>query len=128
MKSKRWPVITRFVLVAILFALILNAGPDRGMLAVQKSESVKQLQFGAKVARMGSWREAAFRFERAIRADETNARAYNNLAVSMESMGKLEEASKAYEKARELDPTSKHIRQNMERFWSYYRATGGSGE
>lgn len=124
----RWPVITGFVLVASLLAFILDTGPDRGLLAVQKSEAQKQLQFGAKVARMGSWREAAFRFDRAIRADETNARAYNNLAVALESLGKLDQAREAYEKAIELDPGSKYIRQNMDRFMSYYRATGGKGK
>jgi Flp pilus assembly protein TadD len=127
MKSMRWPIIAGSVLVASLLALTLDTGPGRGPRAVQKSEAETQLEFGVKVARMGSWREAAFRFERAVRADGTNARAYNNLAVALENLGRFEEAKRAYEKAIELGPDSKHIRQNHERFMSYYRSTRGAG-
>jgi Flp pilus assembly protein TadD len=84
--------------------------------AVQKSESEIQHEFGVKVARMGSWREAAFRFERAVKADDANARAWNNLGVARESLGDFDAAREAYEKSLALAPDDRRIRQNYERF------------
>ncbi len=89
--------------------------------AVQKSEAEEQLEFGAKVARMGSWREAAFRFERAVSADAANARAWNNLAVARESLGEMEAAREAYERALVLVPDDRRIRANYDRFLNNYR-------
>jgi len=97
---------------ALLWMMFTAAG------AVQKSESVIQLEFGVKVARMGSWREAAFRFERAVKADDGNARAWNNLGVARESLGDFASAREAYEKSLALAPDDRRIRQNYERFMS----------
>ena len=80
-----------------------------------------QLEFGTKVARMGSWREAAFRFERAIAAEESNARAWNNLGVARENLGELDGAKEAYERAMALAPDERRIRLNYDRFLENYR-------
>lgn len=89
--------------------------------AVQKSESEVQLEFGVKVAKMGSWREAAFRFERAVKANDSNARAWNNLGVARESLGEFDAARQAYEKSLALAPDDRRIRQNYERFLNITR-------
>src|SRR5262245_30656216 len=102
--------------IAIAFALLWVMVTAAG--AVQKSESEVQLEFGVKVARMGSWREAAFRFERAVKADDANARAWNNLGVARESLGEFALAREAYEKSLALAPDDRRIRQNYERFLS----------
>ena len=100
---------------ALLWVMFSSVG------AVQKSESEIQLEFGVKVARMGSWREAAFRFERAVKADDANARAWNNLGVARESLGEIELAREAYEKSLALAPDDRRIRQNYERFMNLAR-------
>jgi len=89
--------------------------------AVQKSESEIQLEFGVKVAKMGSWREAAFRFERAVKANDSNARAWNNLGVARESLGEFDAAREAYQKSLALAPDDRRIRQNYERFLNIAR-------
>jgi Tfp pilus assembly protein PilF len=87
-----------------------------------------QIAFGAKVARDGLWREAAFRFEKAIAADPRNARAHNNLAVALEATGDFSRALEEYKKALELNPTDNYIRRNYARFAEFYtsytRTTG----
>ena len=100
---------------ALLWVMFSSAG------AVQKSESEIQLEFGVKVAKMGSWREAAFRFERAVKANDSNARAWNNLGVARESLGEFDAARQAYEKSLALAPDDRRIRQNYERFLNIAR-------
>jgi Flp pilus assembly protein TadD len=87
-----------------------------------------QIAFGADVARKGLWREAAFRFEKAIAAQPANARAHNNLAVALEATGDFARALEEYKKALELDPQDSYIRRNYARFAEFYtsytRTTG----
>lgn len=93
--------------------------------AVKKSEAQTQLEFGAKVALKGSWNEAAFRFERATKADPSSTRAWNNYGVALERLGRFDEAAAAYEKALALDPEDKRIRENQTRLQDFlkYRVT-----
>ena len=128
MRFSLWRVAAGLALVASLIQPILTPGPGGDLLAVSKSEAEMQLEFGARVARMGSWREAAFRFRKAVQEDGTNPKAYNNLAVALEVLGRLDEAFEAYQKAIELDPENKAIAQNFERFRSYYHAGAGAGQ
>jgi Flp pilus assembly protein TadD len=68
------------------------------------------------VAQQGLWREATYRWERAVELDPTYAAAYNNLAVAYEQSGEFEKAKQAYMKASELDPKNVYIKQNVELF------------
>lgn len=80
----------------------------------------RENSFGVDVAGKGLWKEAAYRWEKAVTLDPLNARAHNNLGVAYERGGKFEEALDAYETALELNPRSDHIRQNYELFREAY--------
>ncbi len=81
-----------------------------------RKDAVAAVEFGINVAQRGLWREAIYRWEKAVEVDPTYAAAYNDLAVAYEHEGQLEKARKAYEKALELDPNNSQIRQNYELF------------
>jgi len=87
-----------------------------GVLADSRSAAKEQVDFGIKVAQNGLWREAQYRWERAVELDPTYAEAWNNLAVAYEHSGKFDDARKSYEKAIKLDPKNMLIRQNYDLF------------
>ena len=101
----------RLGLAAVL--LTLAASPS---LADARSDARAQVEFGIRVAQKGLWREAIYRWQRAIAVDPTYAAAYNNLAIAYEHEGDFEKARQAYEKAAELDPSNMMIRQNFDLF------------
>jgi len=86
------------------------------LLADPRSDAKAQVDFGINVAQRGLWREAIYRWEKAVELDPTYAAAHNDLAIAYEHEGQLEKARKAYEKALELDPENTQIRQNYELF------------
>ena len=59
------------------------------------------MAFGNAVALQGLWREAIYRWEKAIEIDPTYAAAYNDLAVGYEHEGQFDKARQAYERALE---------------------------
>ena len=75
-----------------------------------------QDNFGVQMARMNLWREAMFRFERAIQINPGDAQAHNNLAVAYEANGDFEKARKEYLEALKLDRTNPYIQKNYSRF------------
>ena len=81
-----------------------------------------QLRFGAKVARLGYWQEARFRFEHAVALDPGNARAHNDLAVALEAVGEFGAAFDEYKKAVSLAGNDSSIRQNYTKFAEFYSA------
>jgi Flp pilus assembly protein TadD len=92
---------------------LLSASPAA---ADARSDAKEQVAFGIAVAQRGLWREAIYRWERAIEIDPTYASAFNDLAIGYEHEGQLDKARKAYEKALQLDPDNLQIRQNFELF------------
>jgi Tfp pilus assembly protein PilF len=101
--------LTFTVLMVVLSApLALADGP--------RKEAVSQVQFGIDVAQKGLWKEALYRWEKAVELDPQYAAAFNNLAVAYEHEGLIEKARKAYDRALELDPKNASIRQNYEFF------------
>jgi Flp pilus assembly protein TadD len=99
-------------LVALLtftLAVSAHAGDARG-------DSKAQVEFGIVAAQRELWKEALYRWQRAVEIDPTYAAAYNNLAIAYEHEGKFEEARKAYEKAVELEPQNQLIQQNYDLF------------
>ena len=105
--------ITREILAWTVAALLLPTAPA---FATPRSEARSQVEFGIAVAQQGLWREAIYRWERAVELDPTYAAAYNDLAIAYEHEGAFDKALKAYEKATELDPKNTFIRQNYEFF------------
>jgi len=84
--------------------------------AADRKAATEQVKFGIDAARNKLWREATYRWERAIALDPTYAAAYNNLAIAYEQAGQFEKAKQAYQKAAELDPKNTYIKQNIDLF------------
>jgi Tfp pilus assembly protein PilF len=103
----------RLHLLLIAFLLGTSSAP---MAADARSDAKEQVQFGINVAQRGLWREAIYRWERAVQIDPTYAAAQNNLAIAYEHEGELEKARQAYVKAIELEPNNTYIKQNYELF------------
>jgi tetratricopeptide (TPR) repeat protein len=77
--------------------------------------SASQDNFGVQMARMNLWREAMFRFNRAVQMDPSNAAAHNNLAVAYEANGDFDAALKEYREALRLDRSNQYIQKNYSR-------------
>jgi len=75
-----------------------------------------QDDFGVQMAKMSLWREAMFRFKRAVQIDPNDAKAHNNLAVAYEAVGDFENARKEYLEALRLDRTNAFIQKNYSRY------------
>jgi Flp pilus assembly protein TadD len=98
---------------ALFVALAFASAPAW---AEDRSAAKSQVEFGIKVAQNGLWKEARYRWQKAVELDPTYSQAWNNLAIAYEHEGKFDEARKAYEKALELDPKNLLIRQNYDLF------------
>lgn len=96
------------------------AASETGNGSDPRSDAKAQVEFGIKVAQRKLWREATYRFEKAVELDPTYAAAWNNLAIAYEEQGKFAEANRAYAKAIENDPDNTLIRQNYDLFKEIY--------
>ena len=104
----------------VVVCLLVVAGACTPYAHPEKTST--QLAFGTAVAKKGLWREAAFRYEQAVAKDPNNARAHNNLAVSLEASGDFARALAEYKKALEISPNDNYIRRNYARFAEFYTA------
>jgi Flp pilus assembly protein TadD len=104
-------MLSRFLAAVVLVPLVVSPA-----LADTRDDAKAQVEFGIKVAQKGLWREAIYRWERAVAIDPSYAAAYNNLAIAYEHEGQFEKARKAYDKAAELEPENAMIRQNFDLF------------
>jgi Flp pilus assembly protein TadD len=103
----------RGVAAAFVGLMLATASP---VLADARKDAKSQVEFGIGMAQRGLWREATYRWQRAVDIDPTYPAAWNNLAIAHEHEGRFEEARKAYEKAVSLDPENLLIRQNFDLF------------
>src|SRR5688500_8778696 len=78
-----------------------------------------QEKFGVRMARMNLWREAMFRFQRAVEMSPEDATAYSNLAVALEANGDFDGAAKAYREALRHDKSKQYIRKNYRRYAAF---------
>src|SRR5205085_10076979 len=78
-----------------------------------------QDNFGVQMARTNLWREAQFRFQRAVELNPQNAMAHNNLAVALEANGDFEKARREYLEALKLDKGNQFIQKNYSRFTEF---------
>ena len=101
---------------ACIFSVALVGSATLAYAGDARSDAKEQVEFVIKVAQNGLWKEAAYRWQRAVEIDPSYAAAWNNLAIAHEQQGNFEEAEKAYEKAVSLDPDNLLIRQNYDLF------------
>ncbi len=99
--------------VALTAILVVAVGCGSSRADTAKSET--QRQFGVRMAKMNLWREAMFRFQRAVQIDPNDAMAHNNLAVAYEANGDFENAMKEYREALRLDRSNQYIQKNYSR-------------
>src|SRR5207237_7904873 len=62
----------------------------------RRSDAKAQVAFGIAVAQKGLWKEAIYRFEKAVQLDPSYAAAWNDLAAGYEQLGRFDDARKAY--------------------------------
>ena len=108
MRMRMW------VVVLLLFVAASPAYADR------RTEAKDQVEFGITVAERGLWKEATYRWEKAVEIDPSYGAAWNNLGIGYEQLGRFTDARKAYEKAMELDPNNTLIRNNNDQFREIY--------
>ena len=97
-------------------ALVVAGLTATPLLADARSDAREQVEFGINVAQRGLWREAIYRWEKAVELDPKYAAAFNDLGIAYEHEGQLDKARRAYEKALALDPNNTQIRQNYDLF------------
>lgn len=68
------------------------------------------------MARQGLWKEAKYRWEKALKDEKNTAAIHNNIAIALERMGQLDEAEQEYKKALKLAPNNSYIKKNYQRF------------
>ena len=111
----------RLTRMAALTTLVVTIG---GPLAATQERGAadlpRQIRFGAEMARQGNWREAIFRWERALALDPKNPRLHNNLAVAWEFLGQYGKADAAYRAALEIPSVPREVRENYELFQKFY--------
>jgi Flp pilus assembly protein TadD len=109
-------VLLTLPLIALLAQQPVPPPADEPPTRADVRDSRHELGFGIGVAKKGLWREARFRFERAVELNRGSANARNNLAIALEQQGAFEKARAEYEKALELDPDNLYIQQNYDLF------------
>jgi Flp pilus assembly protein TadD len=103
----------RWNISAAILVMLVSAP---AVYADARSDSRAQVEFGIVAAQKELWKEALYRWKRAVEIDPTYAAAYNNLAIAYEHEGQFNEARKAYERAVQLEPDNALIRQNYDLF------------
>ena len=114
------------VRLATIFTFVAALLASAPAFADARGDAKSQVEFGINVAQRGLWREAIYRWEKAVQLDPSYAAAFNDLAIAYEHEGQLSKARKAYEKAIELEPNNTQIQQNFELFKEINDRTGSA--
>ncbi len=114
----------RLALIAILVCLILS-----GCAVSRDTNQIEAYnQFAIRAAQAQLWNEAVFRWKQVIDVDPEDSKAYNNIGVAYEALGKIDEAVAAYQRATELEPDNKYYRLNYRRCRIHIRRSGVDDE
>jgi hypothetical protein len=108
----------RFIQFSFCILIVIAAAGCSSRLDLTKADT--QVDVGVRAARQNLWREALFRFQRAVQIDPANAMAQNNLAVAYEGIGEFDKARLAYAEALRLDRSNQYIQKNYSRFVEFY--------
>lgn len=108
----------RFSHAILTAALLVALGCASGGGAVQRAED--EVRLGVAASQRGFWQEAQFRFARARSQRGDDPEILNNLAVSLEALGRYDEALAVYKQALEVAPKDVHIRRNYARFAEFF--------
>ena len=100
------------IALAALSLLILNPNAHGAGTSSTPSKSASELrkeanvyfEQGKQLQEMGKYKEAAQKYERAVKIDRKYAEAWSNLGYTLRKRGKFDRAVKAYKKAIKLDP------------------------
>lgn len=109
-------MIRRALRMSSLLLVLLTATGGCGSSNPDVNGSEAQRNFGVRMARMNLWREAMFRFKRAVEMNPGDAMAHNNLAVAYEANGDFDSALKEYKEAMRIDKSNQFIAKNYSRF------------
>jgi hypothetical protein len=108
----------RFIQFSFVILIVIAASGCSSRLDLTKAST--QVDVGVRAARQNLWREALFRFQRAVQIDPADAMAQNNLAVAYEGIGEFDKARLAYAEALRLDRSNQYIQKNYSRFVEFY--------
>ena len=120
MPSCRRLVVLELFLAVVCLGLATSALDAAPIADEREDKAKKEVAFGIEVAQRGLWREAIYRWQKAVELDPQNPSARNNLAVAYEQSGEFDLANEEYERALELDGNNLYIRQNYELFREAY--------
>jgi Tfp pilus assembly protein PilF len=87
-----------------------SAGAETALMAPASSPGRAINDEGVGHYKQGHWDVASDGFKKAIKADANLAEAHYNLALSLDKMGKHEDATGSFKKAAELAPTNPAIK------------------
>jgi tetratricopeptide (TPR) repeat protein len=106
--------------IPALLAVLLAAG---GCASSPRPPAARdEWRKGVQAANRGYWQEAHFRFSRAHQVKGDDPKLLANLAVSLEALGRFDEALEMYKQAAELAPGNTQIRRNYARFAEFFSA------
>ena len=80
-----------------------SSTPSKSASELRKEANV-YFEEGKQLQEMEKYKEAAKKYERAVKIDRKYAEAWSNLGYTLRKQGKFNEAVKAYKKAIKLDP------------------------
>ena len=118
--KNRSPLFAAKTAVASALVLALALALTAPLSADRRSESKAQVDYGITLAQKQLWKEAEFQWVKAVELVPTYPAAWNNLGIAYEQQGKFNEAKKAYDKAKALDPKNTFIQQNLDMFMEIY--------
>ena len=111
-------------LSGFLLALVMCTS----LLPASGSKPWELAKFAVQMARNGNWREANYRWTQVEREYPDNPKLLSNLAVSLEALGRFEEAETYYNKALELSDGEIRIQDNYRRFALFRRHVRAANE